>query len=187
MGIFSRDAARGGKAVPGDRALSHRLPEHVSFPPVALPTDTSADTAWKLPWPALLGCAFPLLPVQFLSWNSKLGSLTLKSPVFYSYQTQVKSPGHSQIWCSCRWCGCTLCNGFIFACWIGLHGSRSVLRDPPKPLQHILPGGEQVSPVRAAMENSEAGVYPNLENFLFHRKILAIDIPFFFLSLSSYL
>lgn len=38
-------AAHGSKAVLGDRALSHRLPEHVSFPAVPLPTDTSADIA----------------------------------------------------------------------------------------------------------------------------------------------
>lgn len=42
--LFHR-AARSGKALLGDRALSHSLPEHVSFPPVALPTDTRADTA----------------------------------------------------------------------------------------------------------------------------------------------
>lgn len=107
-------------------------------------TDTSADTAWKLPdihenlpglhsWDVLFHCSLSHSSPKI----AKLGHSFLSH--WFFTPTKHKSPGHSQIWCSCRLCGCTLCNGFIFACWIGLHGSRSVPRDPPKPLQHTLP------------------------------------------------
>lgn len=46
---------------------------------------------------------------------------------------------------------------------------------------------ERASPVRAAMANSEAGVYPNLEKFLFHRKILTISISFFLVAVKLFI
>lgn len=52
------------------------------------------------------------------------------------------------------------------------------------------PGGlrrQAGEPDGAAMANFEAGVYPNLEKFLFHRKILTINISLFLVTVKLFI
>lgn len=54
---------------------------------------------------------------------AKFGRSCLGRFFFYSYLTQVKSPGHSQIQSSHKLCGSASYNAFILACLNGLRGS----------------------------------------------------------------
>lgn len=86
-------------------------------------------------WDVLFHCYVSSSSAKIAKFGHSCWSRRFFTPTEH---VRTRSPGHTQIRYSCKLCDCALYNGFIFACWIGLHGSRSVLRDPTKTMQHIL-------------------------------------------------
>lgn len=64
--FLSHHRAYNGKALLGDRALSHVCPNVSALLWRLLITDSTADVTCRHPWPALWGCAVPLLQMYFL-------------------------------------------------------------------------------------------------------------------------